>query len=309
MAKGQWLRLELGVYQSAKVRLARAGALWPWVLVQLKREGSGGRVPVVNLHPELAAADLHLPVDICEAQIKNLIGAGLLIIQDGMYSTPNWSDYQIDGRPTSKRRKPRKSADESENRSPGIPTLTNTSTNTNTSPPPTVPGVPELVDPPVAEQLVGGREEVQTRLIDGVEHYTAATVLVLLRETWPDQDPMASALMRCATEISGKYTRAEIDEGLASDTVKTGRTLKPFGFKIVLERQRRHGTKPRRGAAKEASASAMKAEAAKVKPNDSELLLLADELAAVNVKPDAELLPEILRVLEAHGKVAPEGWN
>lgn len=303
MGKSVWLRLELGVYHSAKVRLARAGAVWPWVLVQLKREGQGGKVPVVNLHPELAAADLHLPVDICDKQIRGLIQHGLLKIRDGMYETPNWDDYQIDQRPTHKRRNKGKSENELETRSPEIPTPTNTSTNTNTDPPSSeVPKLPELVDEPPAREEREEGEELETKVVDGVVHYTVGSVLMLLRDGWPGEDPMAAALARYAADVA-KYPKAEIDAILNSK-----KPDKVWALKVWLERNRRGG-RPKPKQPKRATKQQHEEAAAQMKPNDDELLLLADEMYSAGVTPDGPLRAEMVRVLKLHGKEIPEGWS
>lgn len=91
-----WLRLDVQTYADAKVRIGRCGAVWPWCLATIKR--CGGTASDEDLDHMLAAADLCIPLDLAREQIEGAKRVGLLVQQDGEWTTPRWDEYQPDPR-------------------------------------------------------------------------------------------------------------------------------------------------------------------------------------------------------------------
>ena len=94
MSKHQpWLRLTAAAHFDPKVRRARAGAVWPWVLCRLK--DGDGVVSADDLDPVIASQDCHIPEDLADAQMSGLYKVGLIVEADGGgWTTPNWDAYQ-----------------------------------------------------------------------------------------------------------------------------------------------------------------------------------------------------------------------
>ena len=81
-------------YLDEDVRLARCGAVWPWVLCQLAQVKDGsGSVEKERLSPRLAAQDLNIPLALAKRQIASAIEYGLLSEEDGELTT----DWEYEG--------------------------------------------------------------------------------------------------------------------------------------------------------------------------------------------------------------------
>lgn len=87
-----WLRLDASMHSDAKIRIAQAGAVWPWVLCQMKR--CGGRLTDDDLMPGLAALDCSITAEQAAAQLDGLKRVELLVKGDGWWTTPMWDVYQ-----------------------------------------------------------------------------------------------------------------------------------------------------------------------------------------------------------------------
>lgn len=98
--KKPWFRLDASTYQTADIRLARCGAVWPWLLAQMKlaREPDGAVEPKA-IDPSLAALDLGIDKATATRQIESAFEYGLIVrSEDGLVRTRNWSAYQPDPR-------------------------------------------------------------------------------------------------------------------------------------------------------------------------------------------------------------------
>ena len=101
---GPWFAMAANVHADARVRKARARAVWPWVLCRLK--DGGGVASDDDLDPWRASDDLD--GDVSEARAGEVLAAlrsvGLLVpASGGGWTTPNWARYQ--GDPTASDRK------------------------------------------------------------------------------------------------------------------------------------------------------------------------------------------------------------
>jgi len=90
--RSPWLKLAANIHYDARVRKARAGAVWPWVLCRLK--DGDGEASEDDLDPILAAGDLCVEVEVAERQLDGLRRVGLLVEAEGAWTTPNWHEYQ-----------------------------------------------------------------------------------------------------------------------------------------------------------------------------------------------------------------------
>lgn len=112
-----WLRLDATFTRDAKLRKARATAVWPAVIGRMK--AGLGFVSDDDLDAEILAEELFLPVDLVAAAVEGLKRVGLLVwgedeVEVGGrvrsvrrvsgWTTPNWCDYQPDGRPRNDKR-------------------------------------------------------------------------------------------------------------------------------------------------------------------------------------------------------------
>lgn len=91
-ALSPWIRLEANYATAAKVRRARAAAIWPWVLCRLK--DGGGVASDDDIAADMAALDLDLDEDFCADRLDRLKRGRLLVPVDGGWTTPNWHRYQ-----------------------------------------------------------------------------------------------------------------------------------------------------------------------------------------------------------------------
>ena len=72
-----YLKLDPQCHNDSKVRRARAGAAWPWVLCRLKH--GMGTCADEEIDHELLALDLNIPEDLAEEQLAGLQRVGLLV--------------------------------------------------------------------------------------------------------------------------------------------------------------------------------------------------------------------------------------
>lgn len=250
-----WLRLDATVFQNATVRIAECGAIWPWILCQLKL--NGGACTALQLHPKLAANDLGIPREIAErqriaAEENGLISAGA----DGLYRSRNWDKYQPDSRPWSGDRKKatkrvaRKAPDASTvHDSQGTPEVSQslpsppradgdgdgnkkTTTRTVGGSRDRDPGGGEsfgITSPgdglPDAESILGP----MTRIVDGVEHYTDRGARSVLIPAWPNEFWDQPNLHRFCIEIANEFPKQVVDAALKMKGIR--QLHRPFALK------------------------------------------------------------------------------
>jgi len=71
------------------VRTAGCGAVWPWILCQLKL--AGGAATPRQLRHELAALELGIPLALAKWQISGTLSFGLLVEgDDGLIRAKGW---------------------------------------------------------------------------------------------------------------------------------------------------------------------------------------------------------------------------
>jgi hypothetical protein len=112
-----WVRLDAGFARDAKLRKARATAIWPFVIARMK--AGYGYATDDDLDPEILAEESYIPAEICERAVEGLKRVGLLVWAEedvevggrvrtvrrvGGWTTPRWTEYQPDGRVRSDKR-------------------------------------------------------------------------------------------------------------------------------------------------------------------------------------------------------------
>jgi len=104
-----WLALAHDMHADAKLRKAKARAIWPWVLCRLKDDG--GSASDNSLDPWRASDDHDgiFSEDQAAAMLASLRSVGLLVrTDDGRWTTPNWRSYQSDPTATDRKRAQRR---------------------------------------------------------------------------------------------------------------------------------------------------------------------------------------------------------
>lgn len=95
MGKRQpWLKLVAAMHADPRVRKARAGAVWPWVLCRLK-DGNGAISPH-DLDAFICGEDCHIGEGLAEKQLAGLKRVGLLVECEGGWTAPSWGEHQGD---------------------------------------------------------------------------------------------------------------------------------------------------------------------------------------------------------------------
>lgn len=115
-----WLALAHDMHADAKLRKAKARAIWPWVLCRLKDDG--GFASDNSLDPWRASDDHDgiFTEEQAATMLASLRAIGLLIrTDDGRWTTPNWIRYQTD--PTAADRKRAQRAREAAQKAPKEP--------------------------------------------------------------------------------------------------------------------------------------------------------------------------------------------
>ena len=97
MSQGAWIKLSVGWDEDERIALLpyEAQLVWIKVLTRAKRQRPGGSFGSVEHLKALLPEKLH-------KQIKVLVDAGLLALEDGRLVVVSWSKHQID--PTSSER-------------------------------------------------------------------------------------------------------------------------------------------------------------------------------------------------------------
>lgn len=104
-----WLALAHDMHADAKLRKAKARAIWPWVLCRLKDDG--GSASDNSLDPWRASDDHDgiFSEEQAAEMLKSLRSIGLLVrTDDGRWTTPNWRNYQSDPTATDRKRAQRR---------------------------------------------------------------------------------------------------------------------------------------------------------------------------------------------------------
>lgn len=99
-----WLRLNTDYMIDPKLRRAGAEArlVWPPILAAMKP--ADGRLSDDDLDPEILS-DLHgMSVDFWRTGINRIKAVGLLVRDGDKWTTPHWTEYQPDSRPSSRQR-------------------------------------------------------------------------------------------------------------------------------------------------------------------------------------------------------------
>lgn len=97
MSQGAWIKLSVGWDEDERIALLpyEAQLVWIKVLTRAKRQRPGGSFGSIEHLKALLPEKLH-------KQIKVLVDAGLLAVEDGRLAVVSWSKHQID--PTSSER-------------------------------------------------------------------------------------------------------------------------------------------------------------------------------------------------------------
>lgn len=303
-----WLRLDATTYQDTLVRLGQCGAVWPWVLCQMKLHF--GECRDADIDPRLAALDCGIPLDLAEKQLKGVQEVGLLIQgQDGRWRVRSWSAYQPDPRSHSSHRGDGSTNEPSQDEpgnSQGLPIAPRHDSDgdgdKDNNPPPSG-GTPRGAE--------SGNDLPTVRVVDGIEHYTAKGVLEVLVPLWPDEFWTRPNHMRFAGEVCREYPKATIDRAAAECRLR--KPDKPWGFKRVCDRQQ--GKRPKRGNAGTAAAvpqtssgdairaQAQREQVARLNQNPAELDALIADLRLAQERPHPALRAAIARRLTSLGKV------
>lgn len=314
-----WLRLNVTAYQDPAVRLARCGAVYPWVLTQVKIHGNG-RITREALHHDLAAIDLNIPPELAKEQLDGMFARGLCTeAADGTVSVKSWSTYQPDNRPHSSERKPRRRRS-IKDPPPPVPAV---SPGDSPGAPGEVPGNPgadsdndgdENPTPPtpvgVAGLVYDGYSEAdleasvnETRIVDGVVHYTARAVHLQLVRQWPDEWWHKTNHHRFSGEICA-FPKDVVDAAFAE--VRLRKYERPWPMKKVCESLERRGVAKPQVDAEAGRKAAVQQQVERLRRNDRELRTLIEECIAAKVAPPMPIRELIVeRLLLWNERVPP----
>jgi len=288
------IRLNATFYRDAEVRLAKAGAAWPWALCKLEQHG--GRCTSMQLHPRLCSEDIHIPEEMAAAQLDGLREFGLLIeMEPGVWVAKDWASYQVDPRPVGRIMQD----DTAEVR----PTGSDRSVTTDDG----APGVHRAPARPARASSEQHARNESTWKKGGVLHYSQGRVQMLLCERWPDEDWNRLNHARFCGELAREFSKAQIDAALASQGSK--RLHSPFGLRRVIEAKR----KPARGRSKATPATAdeMRArrvldEIARLKMHPEDLDALMEDSKIADIRPPPALAVLFRERLVALRQPVPE---
>lgn len=341
-----WVRLDVTYCNDAAVRLARCGAVFPWLVCQLKL--NGGACSDTDLHPSLAAQDLNIPDELAAAQIEGAKRFGLLTKgADDRWRTPNWDKYQIDPRPNHRERDaaPPVSTDRT---GAGRPTDPPGRPGENTGHGGGVPFSPRGV--PGTDRADGTGRDVtndgtltpQTPLSggwvsasgtqnqddaggtikadhdadrditateeerDGVRWYTPHGAALAMMGRWRDEHWHMPALSRLSRDVANAAPAEVID--LALTDQHTGTMFRPHGMLGVLKRLQAPAKK---GRLTDSASAAVRDEGvaamvAKYTRDPAEVASLVDELLVAGERPPPALLPVIHDHYKRARRAVPE---